>query len=137
MAHSLSRSTACGIFLDQGSNPCPLHWQADSYPLRHQGSPKAAFLNLFLRTSIPLPAIRRPVYLRKIKVLRHKPTQLLHTSYKFIYSCILPPLVFSISEGKGSFLVPNPSSFAMDPITSSHDHPLPSSKIDPLCDSLW
>ena len=20
---------ACGIFLDQGSNPCPLHWQAD------------------------------------------------------------------------------------------------------------
>ena len=24
-------STACGNFLDQGSNPCPLHWQADSY----------------------------------------------------------------------------------------------------------
>ena len=24
---------------DQGSNPCPLHWQADSQPLRHQGSP--------------------------------------------------------------------------------------------------
>ena len=22
-----------------GSNPCPLHWQADSQPLRHQGSP--------------------------------------------------------------------------------------------------
>ena len=21
---------ACGIFPDQGSNPCPLHWQADS-----------------------------------------------------------------------------------------------------------
>ena len=30
---------ACGIFLDQGSNLCPLHWQADSYPLDHQGSP--------------------------------------------------------------------------------------------------
>ena len=27
------------IFPDQGSNPCPLHWQADSQPLRHQGSP--------------------------------------------------------------------------------------------------
>ena len=26
----LSCSSACGIFLDQGSNPCPLHWQADS-----------------------------------------------------------------------------------------------------------
>ena len=29
----------CGIFLDQGSNLCPLHWKADSYPLCHQGSP--------------------------------------------------------------------------------------------------
>ena len=27
-----------GIFPDQGSNPCPLHWQADSQPLCHQGS---------------------------------------------------------------------------------------------------
>ena len=25
-----SCSVACGIFLEQGSNPCPLHWQADS-----------------------------------------------------------------------------------------------------------
>ena len=38
-AHRLSCSTACGIFLGQGSNPCPLHWQADSQPPRHQGSP--------------------------------------------------------------------------------------------------
>ena len=34
-----SRSAACGIFPDQGSNPCPLHWQVDSQPLLHQGSP--------------------------------------------------------------------------------------------------
>ena len=39
VAHGPSRSAACGIFPDQGSNPCPLHWQADSQPLRHQGSP--------------------------------------------------------------------------------------------------
>ena len=39
VAHRLSCSTVCGIFPDQGSNPCPLHWQADSQPLRHQGSP--------------------------------------------------------------------------------------------------
>ena len=32
-------STACGILTDQGSNPCALHWQADSQTLRHQGSP--------------------------------------------------------------------------------------------------
>ena len=30
VAHGPSCSTACGIFPDQGSNPCPLHWQADS-----------------------------------------------------------------------------------------------------------
>ena len=30
VAHGLSCSMARGIFLDQGSNPCPLHWQADS-----------------------------------------------------------------------------------------------------------
>ena len=39
VAHGPSCSVACGIFPDQGSNPCPLHWQADSQPLRHQGSP--------------------------------------------------------------------------------------------------
>ena len=30
VAHGLCCSAACGIFLDQGSDPCPLHWQADS-----------------------------------------------------------------------------------------------------------
>ena len=39
VAHGPSRSTARGIFPDQGSNPCPLHWQADSQPLSHQESP--------------------------------------------------------------------------------------------------
>ena len=44
VAHGPSCSAACGIFPDQGSNPCPLHWQADSQPLHHQGSPRAVFL---------------------------------------------------------------------------------------------
>ena len=43
VAHGPSCSVACGIFPDQGSNPCPLHWQADSQPLRHQGSPVWSF----------------------------------------------------------------------------------------------
>ena len=30
VACGLSWSAACGIFPDQGLNPCPLHWQADS-----------------------------------------------------------------------------------------------------------
>ena len=38
VVHGSSCSEACGIFLDQGLNPCPLHWQVDSYPLCHQGS---------------------------------------------------------------------------------------------------
>ena len=52
VAHGLSRSAARGIFPDQGSNPCPLHWQADSQPLCHQGSPcikVLCVLNYFLR----------------------------------------------------------------------------------------
>ena len=44
VAHGPSCSAAHGIFPDQGSNPCPLHWQADSQPLRHQGSPKLLFI---------------------------------------------------------------------------------------------
>ena len=43
VAHGPSRSAARGILPDQGSNPCPLHLQADSQPLRHQGSPRSCF----------------------------------------------------------------------------------------------
>ena len=39
VAHGPSRSAARGILPDQGSNLRPLHWQADSQPLRHQGRP--------------------------------------------------------------------------------------------------
>ena len=35
VAHWPSCSAACGIFPDQGPNPHPLLWQADSQPLRH------------------------------------------------------------------------------------------------------
>ena len=43
VAHGPSCSAACWILPDRGSNPCPLRWQADSQPLRHQGSPKFFF----------------------------------------------------------------------------------------------
>ena len=46
VAHGPSCSAARGIFPDQGSNPCPLHRQADSQPLRHQGSPKLRFFKI-------------------------------------------------------------------------------------------
>ena len=37
VTHGTCWFTACGIFSDQGWNPCSLHWQVDSY--RHQRSP--------------------------------------------------------------------------------------------------
>ena len=46
VAHGPSSSAACGILPDHGSNPCPLHWQADSQPLHHQGSPYSQFCML-------------------------------------------------------------------------------------------
>ena len=47
VAHGPSCSAARGIFPDQGSNPCPLHWQANYQPLRHQGSPLLQFFFFF------------------------------------------------------------------------------------------
>ena len=35
--HGLSCPTACGIFQNQGSNPCPLHRQVNSLPLGSDG----------------------------------------------------------------------------------------------------
>ena len=48
MMHGFSCSTACGIFPDQRLNWCPLHWQADSYPLYHQGSPIQMYFLILL-----------------------------------------------------------------------------------------
>ena len=35
LEHTQCSCGACGIFLDKGSNPCPLHWQVNSLPLSH------------------------------------------------------------------------------------------------------
>ena len=41
-AYRLSCLTACGISQVEGLNPLNLHWQADSYPTCHQGSPNVS-----------------------------------------------------------------------------------------------
>ena len=56
VAHGPNCSAACGIFPDQGSNPCPLHWQADSQPLRHQGSPHP-FLSKAVLLALQSPSV--------------------------------------------------------------------------------
>ena len=38
-----AEAQACGIFLEQGMNPGPLHWKVGSQPLGHQGSPKLSY----------------------------------------------------------------------------------------------
>ena len=39
VASGLTCPMICGIFPDRELNLCPLYWQADSYPLGHEGSP--------------------------------------------------------------------------------------------------
>ena len=48
VAHGLRISVACGIYPDEGSNLCLLHWQVDSLPLSHQGRPGFLFLDFHL-----------------------------------------------------------------------------------------
>ena len=47
----LTFSEACGILQKQGSNLCPLYWQANSYPLHHQGSPKLTVFTLIYKSA--------------------------------------------------------------------------------------
>ena len=44
VVHGLSCPVACGIFLTQELNWSLLHWQPDSLPSSHQGSPKYTLL---------------------------------------------------------------------------------------------
>ena len=72
-----------GIFPTQGSNPCLLHWQADSLPLSHQGSPQ---IIIFLWKSVnslekdTLRMYKQPIYLQ---------TLTLSTYFQFLFSTII------------------------------------------------
>ena len=48
MAHRLGDLAACGLFPDQGLDPCLLHWWADSLPLSPQRSPLSLSLSFFI-----------------------------------------------------------------------------------------
>ena len=81
VAHGPSRFAARGTFPDQGSNPCPLHWQADPQPLRHQGSPKMIFILV--------------IYIFLHKLFSPFVNEYLHY-YCFVHACIVQ-LPFSSS----------------------------------------
>ena len=62
VAHELGRSSACGIFPDQGSYQYPLHQQEDSLPLNHQGSFYSSTTNnvkMALANNLPLGNLRK------------------------------------------------------------------------------
>ena len=69
VAHGFSCSSACGIFLDQGSNVCPLCWQVDSQPLCHQGSPPHNCFNTNFQSDV-LSSVRKNILLSRINYLR-------------------------------------------------------------------
>ena len=86
VAHGPSCSAACGIFPDQGSNPCPLHWQADSQPLCHQGSPLIHFEFIFVygvRECSNFILLHVPVQFSQHPLLKR---------LSFLHCIFLPPL---------------------------------------------
>ncbi|XP_073649976.1 fibroblast growth factor receptor 2 isoform X13 [Tursiops truncatus] len=64
MAHGPSRFTACGILPDRGTNLRPLHRQADSQPLRHQGSPEPSTKYQISQPEVYVAAPRESLELR-------------------------------------------------------------------------
>ena len=86
-----------GIFLTQGLNPCFLHWQADSLPLRHLASP----MNCMKKS--------------KVKMLVTQSCLTLYTPvdyslpgsfvYGFLQSRILEWVDLSFPRGSGRFFI--------------------------------
>ena len=71
VAHGPSRSAARGILPDQGSNPCSLHWQADSQPLRHQGSPDTELLIQVYRLGLLFFSLQLEETFKAMKISSH------------------------------------------------------------------
>jgi len=44
VVQGLGHSAACGVFLNQGLDPCLLHWQADSLLLSHTRTPRKNYI---------------------------------------------------------------------------------------------
>ena len=128
VAHKLFRPTACGILPDQGSNPCLLHWQADSYPKSHQGNAgcslecwsKSSFIFKYSSAS-PLWSDTSPFCGRLTAILP------CHLFLKALY--LQPARPYETSHGFLSFscpgltLSPSPSSQALTCVPRSDSLP--------------
>ena len=110
VAHGPSCSAARGIFPDQGSNPCPLHWQADSQPLRHQGSPWCLFVIKVIHTHRLKNQIIQ-VILLKNKTFPSHPPPLLTTTIScsldgHTFKTLLADWVFAPKSGDNMLFLP-------------------------------
>ena len=62
---------ACGIFPGQESNSYPLHWQVDSQPLDHQGSPGNLLeMKVFGASQVALVVKKLPANAGEMKALK-------------------------------------------------------------------
>ena len=87
-----------GIFLEQGLNPCPLHWQADSRPLDHQGSPLEIFNSTIYRNRKPPKCLIS----KGVKVAQSCPTlcdPMDYTGHGILQARILQWVTFPLSRG--------------------------------------
>ena len=73
-------STACGILLDQGLHPHFPHWQSNSHPLYHQGSP------YILHFWIALQSVFDLLYMVSMKYLWLQNGQYI---WKQSYQCVI------------------------------------------------
>ena len=89
VAHGPSCSAACGILSDQGSNPRALHWQADSQPLRHQGSPSCV---LFSSHSCVLNLLHNLFDLFKFRLQCTMYRRILYTNLDFLQRKVSCPI---------------------------------------------
>ena len=105
VANRLCCSEACGIFLDQGSNLCLLHWQADPLLLCHQGSP------CFYRNEKPLKGFeKRSNMLLLLLLSRFSRVRLCATPWTAAYQAPLS-MGFSRQEYCSGLPLPSPTCY--------------------------
>ena len=91
VVHRLSFSGALGMLPDQGSNPHPLHWQVDSLPLSHRGSPLGAFRSTNLDGILDVINDK----LREFTVLLHVFQEMVFLFYSILLLCLKQVLHWS------------------------------------------
>ena len=142
----LSCSSACGIFLDQGSNPCLLHWQVDSLPLSHQGSPRPCDFYIFFFCSWwycickTCASFILPLLFKETSSFSKRPHtntargRVFGTRYRFL---AVTRLCLTNQTGKPSHCPPElPLSMEKGPLWSFHPMPL-FSKWGPWSPARW